>query len=93
MKFALIALITTCLSTAACAGPPVNEAPAPVPTSCDAAGLQGLIGLSRNLAELFARERPARILEHDSIITMEFRPNRLNIVMGPNGQIATIRCG
>ena len=96
------------LLTVACAPaplPPEAIGPRPLPApggglveACDAASSQSLIGQRGNasLAEEARRRSGAtvvRFLRPGQIVTMEYRADRLNIVLDRNGRVEAIRCG
>lgn len=72
-------------------GPPV-ETPEPVPGECDVAGYQSLIG-----ANVAAITLPAdlvhRIYKQGDPVTLDYRPDRLNIVTDENGLVVEVKCG
>ena len=97
------------LSVACAPVPPPPDAigpgpfPAPAPggglvEACDAASSQSLLGQVGNasVAEQARRRSGAnvmRFLRPGQIVTMEYRADRLNIVLDRNGRVEAIRCG
>jgi hypothetical protein len=70
----------------------------PGPRGCDVARTRPLIGKARSaLAEAQARRlsRAAivRWVPNGAVVTMEFRPDRLNLYLDRRGRIARVRCG
>jgi chorismate-pyruvate lyase len=65
-----------------------------LPDECGATGLQGLIGQSGEIARLldFA-DQPVRVLPPNSIVTLDLRPDRLNIHLDEADVIIRIECG
>ena len=66
--------------------------------SCDAAGAQSLVGRPASSAVAAEAQRltgagVVRWLQPDQIITMEFRADRLNLVLDRQNRIEAIRCG
>jgi hypothetical protein len=82
--------------------PPGDPADAPqergTGKACDAARAKALIGRSRSAAtEAEARRltgAPAiRWVPHGAMVTMDYRPDRLNIRLGKDGRVASLDCG
>jgi hypothetical protein len=91
MRAALAAAML--LAASACAGtPPAGE------TACDASRAQTLVGQPASDA-LAARARrladssTVRFLRPGQIVTMEFRADRLNLVLDAQEKVEAIRCG
>jgi len=99
-------LAVTALVLAACTpsnGPPTAETPdsaTPAPgtaadataqDTCNAARYGNLIGT--NISEAALSESPdTRIVSPDSIVTQDFRPDRLNVIVDEDGQISSLEC-
>jgi hypothetical protein len=96
------------MMTMACAPAPAAEGPeAPQPAAepsgtdsaaCDASKAQHLVG--RDGTEALAAEakrlsgaNTARFLRPGQIVTMEFRADRLNILVDETNKVTAIRCG
>ncbi len=82
------ALVTAAVS--ACVpmiGGPGDEA------DCGAAGYQDLVGRDRSVAEELQLVQPHRIYGPGEAVTMDYRPDRLNFVIGEDGKIREVRCG
>jgi hypothetical protein len=60
---------------------------------CSASGFQGLVGQSAEIARMLELDRPLRIIPPDSMVTMDFRPDRINFEIDAEGRIAAVRCG
>ncbi|UWQ21966.1 I78 family peptidase inhibitor [Jannaschia sp. W003] len=77
------------LALAACAGAP------PEPTAADPCGATGYAGLvGRNIAAVtLPADLNARIIRPDTAVTMDFRPDRLNVDVQSDGTITGLRCG
>ncbi|WP_267393071.1 MULTISPECIES: I78 family peptidase inhibitor [unclassified Sphingomonas] len=88
----LVALVGCAPQPAAVVAPPAAVAP------CDAAGLQELVGQTADEA-LFATAlkrsgaRSLRRLGPDSVMTMDYRTDRLNIVTGADHRVTRVSCG
>ena len=90
-----------------CAAPGVlkeNETDSPGPAdvatmeqpkdrTCDAGKHRTLIGRPKVEIDITALPRPLRVYPAGSRITMDYRPERLNIVIGPDGHVVNVRCG
>jgi hypothetical protein len=61
--------------------------------TCGAAGFQGLVGQTAEIARMLELDRPLRIIPPDSMVTMDFRPDRINFEIDAEGRIAVVRCG
>ena len=78
-----------------CATAPAPESSA---RSCDAAEAQSLVGHPASIevaaqAQRLSGAGVVRWLRPGQIITMEFRADRLNLVLDAQNKIQTIRCG
>lgn len=71
-------------------GPPI---PAPGADACGAAELQDMVGGSRRMLETIRFAVPVRVIEPGMAVTQDYSPNRLNIFIGDDGNIASISCG
>jgi hypothetical protein len=60
---------------------------------CGAAGLQGLIGQSRNVLAAMTFPAGTRVITPGMAITRDYRPARLNIDVDANGEITRLWCG
>ncbi|WP_213981816.1 I78 family peptidase inhibitor [Sphingomonas sp. dw_22] len=75
--------------------PPKTEVPG---VQCNANGLKRLIGQQRSpeaetLAKQLSNAKTVRWLEPGSVMTMDFRPDRLNLNVDEQGRITSARCG
>jgi hypothetical protein len=74
----------------------VDETPPPVdpmPPTCGAEGLQGLVGQPASVLETMKFAGPVRIIHHDMAVTMDFNPDRLNILLDRDDVIERVNCG
>ena len=69
---------------------PDEEAPPTQDDACGAAVLQGLVG---QLVAGQSFDAPSRIIPPGSAVTMDHRPDRLNIETDAQGIITRIYCG
>ena len=105
MRFAVTPIIAS-LAAGCATVPPASAEPAmedAVPVRdgggrCDAAPAQHLLGRSRS-AEIGAEAlrlsgaRALRWIPEGTMVTMDYREDRLNIELDGNGRITKIRCG
>jgi Peptidase inhibitor I78 family len=79
------------LTLAACV--PV-EAPDPVDEdACGASGSQNLVGQSGDILAAMTFPIGTRIIYPDTAVTLDFNPERLNILVGRTNRIEEINCG
>ncbi|AXB76442.1 I78 family peptidase inhibitor [Novosphingobium sp. P6W] len=98
--FALPAVLATMLSACSAQTPPPENVPPPAAAmepSCGADQLGGYIGRKASddvIAAITAwrGDKPVRVLHPDSMVTMDYRPDRLNIDLDANGIIKGLRC-
>ena len=60
---------------------------------CAATRYRVLIGQPIDGIDIAAMPRPLRVYPTDSRITGDERPERMNIVVGPDGRVVKVRCG
>lgn len=97
MAAALLAL-TACAATPADPGVPVAPDPAPAPpadpaAACAADAYQVLVGQQIGEDHTDSLPRPNRVYAEGDPITMDHRPDRLNVIVGADGRILAVRCG
>jgi hypothetical protein len=97
MKTALLPLI---LMLAACAELQVAEPPAqrpalppPAEDTCGAGAYAALIGRQATTLETVLLMRQVRLIRPDTMVTMDFRPERINFEIDENERIFRIYCG
>jgi len=61
--------------------------------SCGAAGYQSAVGTPHEAHDFTDPDRPVRIIPPNSAVTMDHRPDRLNIDIDEDGVITRIWCG
>ena len=103
MKPALAAGAMLMAATLGCTTPAVKGGDEPIRErgtgrGCDAARAQGLVGRQAN--EALAAEAlrltgasTLRWVPMGAMVTMDYRPDRLNIHLGPRNEVAKIACG
>lgn len=90
MKQILIPLALP-LVLAACDMAPA-PVPEPAPDECGASGLQHLVGQPASVLAAMTFPEGTRIIEPGTAVTMDYRPDRLNITIGEDGNIAVVNC-
>ncbi|WP_442641589.1 I78 family peptidase inhibitor [Roseicyclus sp.] len=61
--------------------------------TCGASAYSHLVGRDRSVAEDLRLVQPKRVYGPDEAVTMDFNPDRINFVIGEDGDIAEVRCG
>lgn len=61
--------------------------------ACGAAGFQGLIGQTGEIARLLDLEQATRVIGPGDMVTMDYRPDRINFEIDDQDRIAVVRCG
>lgn len=89
-----VALILPVMLLAACVdpAPPAGQPNDVRQGQCGAERLQGLVGQPKAVLARMELPSGARIIGPDQAVTMDYRPNRLNIETGPNARISRIGC-
>ncbi len=80
------------LGLAACQEDEANL-PDPAADACDAAGWSHLIGQNRDVLAATTFPAPMRVIGPNDAVTMDFLPNRLNVVYDAEGVIVRVECG
>lgn len=94
-KGAVCAALILCLTGCEQPVPPVSPppaSPAPVSDPCGAARLQGLVGQSRAAVERLSLPKGTRIIGYKSPVTLDYRPDRLNIELDEKDRVAKLSC-
>ena len=61
--------------------------------ACGAAGFQGLIGQTGEIARLLELDHPVRVIAPGMAVTMDYRPDRINFELDEQDRIVVVRCG
>ena len=61
--------------------------------SCAAEAYQVLVGQPAADIHVESLPRPHRIYGRGDMVTMDYRSDRLNIIIGDDGRVADVRCG
>jgi Peptidase inhibitor I78 family len=80
----------------ACAGVAKEGAqslPAGGAETCDTEAYQYLVGQKEAQIEKTRLPGVFRIVCHNCAVTMDFNPQRLTVSLGPDGKVASARCG
>lgn len=97
MKKAL--MVSSILATAACTAVPPEPSPAPFPQGqCNAAGASGLVGQPASQALAAEAQRLTggngiRWIQPGQAVTMDYRPDRINIELDSRNRVTRITCG
>lgn len=65
----------------------------PPPDTCQMAGHRELIGREGASIEQSALPAGSRVVCHNCPVTLDFRGDRLNVLLGPDGKVSGLRCG
>jgi hypothetical protein len=72
--------------------PPQNAEEATRQDTCAAARFRHLVGTEARAIDEAALPPRTRIITPDMMITQDFSPTRLNIIVGTNGRVGSLRC-
>lgn len=65
----------------------------PPPDTCRMADFQSLIGRPGAEIDRSSLPTPSRVVCHDCAVTMDFNAQRLNVNLGADGKVESLRCG
>ena len=65
----------------------------PTPDTCRMAEFQTLIGKPETEIDRATLPTPSRVVCHDCAVTMDFNAQRLNVILGADGRVESLRCG
>ena len=65
----------------------------PPPDTCEMAAHQNLIGAVGAEIDRSTLPAGARVICHNCVVTMDYRADRLNIDLGPDGKVTRLHCG
>lgn len=91
------ALAILVLSVAACAqtppaSPPQTAEDATAQDTCGAARFASLVGSPAAQIDRATLPARTRIITPDMMVTQDFSPERLNIIVGTDGRVGSLRC-
>ncbi len=91
----LYAVLALPLALAACAGNElsVNSPTLPDAPLCGATEFKHLIGQSQSALQGINASGPVRIMGPNSVVTMDYRGDRLNALVDRSGTITALSCG
>ncbi len=72
--------------------PPQNAEQATQQDTCGAARFRALIGTQASEIDESTLPPRTRIITPDMMVTQDFSPTRLNIMVGTNGRVGSLRC-
>ncbi|WP_421858297.1 I78 family peptidase inhibitor [Oceanicaulis sp.] len=85
--------LTACASSPSMKNPNAGADPMPEPQPCAAEAYQVLVGQPVGGVHTDSLPRPYRVYGPGDAVTMDYRPDRLNIVVGDDGEIIEVKCG
>lgn len=88
----LVVLTPALLVLVACMPAPMPTVPAPA-DSCGARALQHLVGTPLSTFNPGSIKGPVRVLAPGSMMTMDHRPDRVNIYHNARGVVEKVTCG
>ncbi|GGH04346.1 MAG TPA: hypothetical protein DF715_08125 [Oceanicaulis sp.] len=90
--FASLAMLAACATAVndAADGGVVDRSGA---RECPAQQFQLLVGQLRSEIDASTLPVPYRIYGRDEAVTMDYRPERMNVIVGENGRVERVTCG
>ncbi|MFQ1699352.1 I78 family peptidase inhibitor [Loktanella agnita] len=85
--------LTLLILLAGCSVVPEHAVPPPAEDTCNASAHADLIGQDAKALERRLILGPVRLVRPGDMVTMDFRPERINFEIGQDEIIASIRCG
>ena len=77
--------------------PPVGVAPEPaaevVPDTCGASRFASLVGQPKSVADGMTFPQGTRVILPDMAVTMDYREDRLNVLIDGNATVERVYCG
>ena len=97
-RFAVLIFLAGCVPTvpapdAPPVAPPSGSYPTGLDNTCDGERYGPLVGRDATALERILIMGQVRVLRPGSIVTQDYRPDRINFEIGGDGRIAAIRCG
>lgn len=89
LVLALPLVLAACMEAPPSQPQPVTD---PMPDMCGATALQHLVGQPQSALAAMTFPEGTRILTPGMAVTMDYRPDRLNITIGEDGLIASVTC-
>lgn len=85
----ILALVIGCAAPGAGGG---GSPATPPEDACGASTLQGLVGQVYSPDMAPERDPQVRVIRPDTVVTMDFRADRLNIILDENDVVTDVRC-
>lgn len=85
-------LLAPVLLAVACVPEPAPAPEQPPVDQCNAARFEVLVGQSATVVKDMTFPANTRIIQPNSAVTMDYRPDRLNVEIGDNQRIAKVSC-
>jgi hypothetical protein len=85
--------LTACASSPSMTNPNAGADLMPEPQACAAEAYQVLVGQPVGGVHTDSLPRPHRVYGPGDVVTMDYRADRLNIVVGDGGEIIEVKCG
>ncbi|MCZ4259302.1 I78 family peptidase inhibitor [Limimaricola sp. G21655-S1] len=93
MRYLILPLLLAACAAYPPAPEPVPSPPAAEPGACGAAERQRLVGAPVTALERELILGPVRIIRPGDVVTMDFRPDRINFEIDALERIARVYCG
>lgn len=71
---------------------PQNQAEATAQDTCGAAAFQNLVGTAASAIDHATLPPGTRVITPDMMVTQDFSPQRLNIMVGTDGKVGSLAC-
>lgn len=89
---ACAAALASCAQSTAPAPAPTNAAEATAQDTCGASAHQALIGTPASAIDLSTFPAGTRIVTPETMVTQDFRADRLNITTSVDGNVSSLNC-
>jgi hypothetical protein len=91
--FALIAVsVAACAQTPPSLTPPGNAEEATALDTCGVARFASLVGRQADQIDRSTLPARTRFITPDAMVTQDFSPERLNVFVGTDGRVGSLRC-
>jgi hypothetical protein len=94
----MLAIVSMGLAMTGCARPADRPATPAASAMCDSTRIEGAIGQTFTPAlgdtwRTKAGARAVRVIRPGTAVTMDYRPDRLNVTLDEAGRVTALRCG
>jgi len=89
----ILMLFACALGLSACVPENMEQLPKQQSDSCDSGQYEHMLWKPKSVLDGLSLPRGTRVIGPDQAVTMDFRPNRLNITYGKLGRIERVYCG